>query len=63
MNLPRDMPGIIPEVLLNRQTPISCIIRRDIRGVVLRTIAGRIHNPIRRGIIQDVGEVAVGVEY
>jgi hypothetical protein len=63
MYLPCDVPSIVPKILLNRQTSISCIIRRNVWSVLIRAVAGRIIDSIWGRIIKNTREERISVKY
>jgi hypothetical protein len=54
MYFPRDVTIVILEILLNRQTSVSCIICRNIRRAIVRTVTGRILDSPWSRVVNDL---------
>lgn len=62
MHFPSDMSCIVPEIFLDWQASISCIVGGYIRSVISETIPSCVLDSIWSRVIQDTGQESVGIE-
>lgn len=56
------MPTVVPEILVDGRTPVCSIIGADVWGVVSRTIACCVCDPMFGRMFENLAEIRVSIK-